>query len=262
MCAAVIRGGRSKEIERGVKAHQAKGGAVMLLTLTLRHRRGDDLAAMLGYLADSWRAVTAHKGWKTRTRALGYVGYIKALEVTVGDNGWHPHLHFLLLTERLPDDEERVDLVDWLAQQWAMEVSKRGGRMPSKERGVDLRVAEGGTVVAKYVAKVQEKDGSRWSVAAEVSRGDVKEGRQGSRTPFELLDSPNGHTADRELWLQYVKATKGRNAIVWSRGLKSALGVNEKTDEEILDDTEKAPRVVRVSADAWRAVRDLSLIHI
>lgn len=43
------------------------------------------------------------------------------------------------------------------------------------------------------------------------------------------------------LFMEYVNAIKGSRQLVWSRGLKAAVGVDDKTDEEIAQ--EEATRV-------------------
>jgi hypothetical protein len=83
-----------------------------------------------------------------------------------------------------------------------------------------------------------------------LARSDVKSARSGGVVPFELLDEdgsgemPAGQR--RRLWLEYVAGTKGRRAITWSRGLKDALGVNERTDEQIVEDVETMGETVAV----------------
>jgi hypothetical protein len=77
--------------------HKAKGGEVLLLTLTNKHDRRDDLGALLDGQARAlkrfMRGTKAAKAWFDR---LGSIGTIRAMEVTHGDaNGWHPHYHVL-----------------------------------------------------------------------------------------------------------------------------------------------------------------------
>ena len=83
-------------------------------------------------------------------------------------------------------------------------------------------------------------------------------------TPFELLDEPRdeyGLVDGRELgrraslWREFYRATKGRRAITWSRGLKALCDIEERTDEEIIEETESAPSVWVTSADEYRRVR-------
>lgn len=167
------------------------------------------------------------RSWRSLVERYGITGVIRALEVTHGVNGWHPHIHALLLTTGPVDvDALQADLFDL----WSTVTQAMGGRRISRRHGVDVRQAGAGA--ADYVAKVQEHD----RVGNELARIDLKSGRNGSRVPFELLDDPDG----RPLWIEYVETTRGRRAITWSHGLKDRLGVSDRTDDEVIADTETA----------------------
>ena len=105
------------------------------------------------------------------------------------------------------------------------------------EVAVDVR---GGSAAANYI--------SGWSIESEVSGGAWKHGKNGSSAPFDLLlqfSSPDGSRSERaeagRRFLDFAtavsKITDGRvstvRQLVWSRGLKQAFGVDDKTDEEI-----------------------------
>jgi hypothetical protein len=80
----------------------AEGRDVWLLTVTVRN--GEDLAERFGHLRDSWKRWTqqrrnARKGLSQS--ALGDLeGAVYSYEFTNRGNGWHPHLHALVLTEK------------------------------------------------------------------------------------------------------------------------------------------------------------------
>jgi hypothetical protein len=254
-CSAVIRAERAREIEQAVQAHQAAGGSVLFATLTLRHKRGDALGVLVDGLLGSWRKVLSGAAWKSTKARYGITGYIRSTEVTYGANGWHPHIHALVLTDGPLTDEQVETFGDEVHGRWARYAMAATGRMPSRDRGVDVqRVDQDGRVLAAYLGKVQD-EGHRvrrqgWGVGAELARSDVKSARSGGVVPFELLDEdgsgemPAGQR--RRLWLEYVAGTKGRRAITWSRGLKDALGVNERTDEQIVEDVETMGETVAV----------------
>lgn len=88
-------------------------------------------------------------------------------------------------------------------------------------------------------------------MASELVRSDVKTTRiVGNRTPFELLDATD--ETSRALWCEYVEATRGRRAITWSRHLRDKLGMDaERTDEEIIEDTEPAPLLVGIPREVY-----------
>lgn len=93
LCASRILTVRAQEVTDAVKAH---GHArVALVTLTIRHARGESLYALRRLLTDSYAAMKSGRAGGDLKRDLRYVGDIRAAEVTYGQNGWHPHLHAL-----------------------------------------------------------------------------------------------------------------------------------------------------------------------
>jgi len=48
-------------------------------------------------IRNAWRRTTTGRAGKDFRKLLGIKGTIRALEVTHGQNGFHPHLHVLLL---------------------------------------------------------------------------------------------------------------------------------------------------------------------
>lgn len=260
-CAAVIRAGRAAEIEQAVKAHQKTAGEVLFFTGTVRHHRGDELGTTLDAVLVGWKKMLQSRGWARLKKMYGLSGYVRAIEVTHGQNSWHPHAHALLfLDERVPA-EAWDELRELLFGLWSDSVVKAGAKRPT-EKGLDLRRLDGdGRVLSAYLAKVQDekkgRTGKGWGVGAEMSRSDVKSGRGGSISPFELLDDDcAGYSEDERsrLWREYYQATKGRRAITWSRGLKKRYDVGEKTDEQIQDEAESTVLVWQTSADSYREV--------
>lgn len=254
VCAAVIRSHRADEIGRAWQANVETGGSGLFVTLTLRHQDGDDLAAMLDHLLGAWRKVQTWRAWRGSKTGPGWRdrldvrGIIRATEVTHGRNGWHPHSHLLVVTGHEPSETEREAFRAWLSAAWQKAVTAAGGRLPSDERGVDVRLvtSEG---VTSYLTKMQDEKST--GVARELARGDLKHGRGSSRLPFELLDGMRA--ADRGLWLEYVRATHGRRAFSWTRGLRELLLPDEEeaSDEEVIEDSDAAPQVVTIDGEAW-----------
>lgn len=262
VCASVIRAERAREITQAVEAHQAQGGSVIFVTLTLRHKIADPLAVTLDTALEGWRVITGHRQWRGVSgmkRRYSISGYVRATEVTHGEHhGWHPHLHSLLFTDRALSDVEVRVLGDELHGLWSAYAQRRTGRTPSRDRGIDAqRVDEDGRVLAQYLGKVQ--DGTRWTASAEMARSDVKTGRGQHLAPFQLLDDDQAGRlpapARRRLWAEYVATTKGRRAITWSRGLKARYGIGDRSDDEILDDVEAAPAVWIVHRGAYDHAR-------
>lgn len=245
VCSAVIRGRRAAEIQHAVDEHRKTGGAVVMVTLTLRHKVGDPLQVGLDASLKGWHRLTKGRQWRRIRARLGLVGAIRALEVTVGRNGWHPHAHALLFLSAELQLDQVAELEDELADLWPPIVTKLGARTPDRKHGVKVTAVGS---AADYLAKVQEHD----RAGLELARGDLKNGRAGSLMPFELLDRRYG----RALWLEYVAATHGRRAITWSQGLKARYGVDELTDVELIEDTEADELVMLLEASTYDEIRN------
>jgi hypothetical protein len=191
--------------------------------------------------------------WERRKARLGYVGSIRAVEVTYGWSGWHPHCHAVLLFEKPLSEKEIVDLESWLYGRWSSVVEGRGFGSITRAHGVDVRAVsrEG---LGEYLTKVE----GGWSAGAEVARGHLKRGGQGV-TPFEILAklTETGEVRWLRLWQEYEAATFGKRAVVWSKGLRARLLplMPERSDEELAAAEGADRALVRflVAAGLWRA---------
>lgn len=89
-----------------------------------------------------------------------------------------------------------------------------------------------------------------------MARADLKQGRAGGRTPFEVLDDFRwtGDTDDLIVWREYERATKGRQAITWSKGLRQLLTAADRTDEEIAVEEIGGEDLAVIHGDDWRHI--------
>jgi hypothetical protein len=208
--------------------------------LTVAHDQADKLAFLRLVEAEGWHKITSGAPYQRLKKRLGIVGTVTTTEVTHGYNGFHPHQHNLVFHER------RWDVDDWVAfrlhayPRWRDACLARGLREPDRIHGLDIQMNCDTTQVGSYLAKLQEGD---WSVADEVTRGDVKTGRSGHRTPFEILRAyyDTGELDEWLLWSEYAVAIRGKPVCRWSCGLRALVfgpaAEPEKTDEELaLDD--------------------------
>ncbi len=252
VCAAHIMQARAEDITTGAGRHRESAGALGMLTLTLRHKRTDTLAQLLGGLLDSWRRVINGEPWKRACAKFGVVGFVRSTEITYGAaNGWHPHLHVLMVYGQPISDEQREEFEFWIYERWAGFVEKYGLGIPTRKRGALLQAIDADG--ADYGFKLQER-----TLGWEMARGDLKRGRADRYLPFELLwAAGNGEVAAVELWHEYEQATQGRRASHWSKGLRELwrLG-DERADEEITadDHTTGATLVGLVEEEDWAAV--------
>jgi hypothetical protein len=247
VCSAAIRQGRANELERVAVAHLDAGGGLAFLTLTLPHGRQDALADLLGGLQGAWRRLQQKSGYRVRREALG-LGAVRAVEITHGRNGWHPHLHLLLFADAPLTSDALADLAGYLSGAWGDAVVAEGLARPN-EHGCRLQVVEagGGGALAQYLSKVQDGYGSTWSVGTEMARGDLKRGRRsGVRTPFDLLEpAAGGNRRDFALWREYEAATWRRACLTGLAPLARKYAVDLVDDDaELLEPEGQAVAVL------------------
>jgi hypothetical protein len=256
VCSPKIRQGRASEIERGVDRWISEdGGGAVFVTATLPHDAVDRLSDLYDGLAKGLRGMWSGSAWMSDRERFGIVGVIRTVEVTRGPSGWHPHVHALLLTARPLGARDVVRLRMRLRTRWAQSIERAGFRRPQGRLGLDTRRVYDVAGLAAYTAKL-DGDVSTLGVALELTRHDLKAGRRESRTPWEILDALRqwGDVAELTLWQEYEQASHGKRSIVWSRGLKDRLGVNERTDDEIAEVQPIGEVVAVLSHAEWRMV--------
>jgi hypothetical protein len=229
ICAPVVRERRAKEIDQALGTHLAGGGGALFVTLTVGHHLGDGLAPRLALMSEAFHDLLSGAPWKRRAARLGYIGLVRALEVTWGEvNGWHPHPHAVLLFDRPLTADEVADITQWSHGRWAAVVERKGfGRING--HGVDVRPVVDAGCLATYVTKVE----GGWGVGLELARADLKVGkRPGSFNPVGILRAAveTGEVRMLDLWREYEAATFGKKAIVSTPGLLKRLGVDQVDD--------------------------------
>ena len=217
VCTAKISERRRLDLLAALDSAKRQGLQVLLLTLTVPHYATTDVFHLLGMV----RYLT-ERFWSGRSRASlevpGYVGQVRALEVTQGDNGWHPHLHILLFTS-----EPALPAYEALYARWTALVQDSGLGTPNRH-ALSL---QDGTYAAQYAGK--------WGLAEELTKAHTKQARAGGRTPWAILaDYYGGDSCSGKLFREYARALKGYRQLFFSRNLRELLELGlEKTDEEL-----------------------------
>ncbi len=100
-----------------------------------------------------------------------------------------------------------------------------------------------------------------------MTRGDLKTGRTGSRTPFQILADyyQTGDARDRDLWREYGAVTRSLAAVRWSRGLRSSRarvgGRAVQTDAELAAEDVGGKIVAVIATAPWIRIRLAGLDH-
>jgi hypothetical protein len=228
-CAAQITEKRRLELQAATERWSTvHSGSMLLLTLTNSHNSSHSLN-MLKH--GQKKAMSYFFGDREGKRLFGLLGrkhHIKNYEVTYGLNGWHPHHHILLFIDSNLSPTELQFIRDQLAAHWINCCLKSGLPAPSMQNGLDLR---DGAYATQYVSK--------WGIEHEMTKGHVKRGKQGGLTPFDLLRLSVDDPKYGKLFQEFALAFKGSRQLVWSRGLKALLLIEDKHDEDLAQETEK-----------------------
>lgn len=249
VCSAIIRSRRAEEVRKAVEAHGVD--RTMMLSLTVRHGLGHQLKTVRKGVAGSYRRLTRGAPWKRFRREYGLTGVIRGLDLTHGPaNGWHPHIHALLLFDARLLELQMREARHWIAERWAACVARELGEehRPDLEHGTDLRPCHN----AEYLAKLGLEL---------TSPGRSKRGKGNQRTPmqvaYDLADRQDPR--DIELWRDYCDAMFRAKMLTWSTDLRGRLGLGEEaTDEELIEEREptRGGRTADQSRE-WDALRDV-----
>ncbi len=331
VCSAKIRQRRAVEIQHAVTASLGRARGVLFVTLTARHGRGDDVAALLDAVIRAWGRTTSGLAWHgceegctvehegpcvggcrdcpagcevshlrpcdgsrhgdgvacggrhreagscvrgsapcdVSHRGLGLcepgdvslfgiIGAVRSIEVTYGHaNGFHPHVHALVVTERplgveLVAEFERRLFARWSAALGAVDESW----VPDRAHGIKVLPVTVGHGIGQYLAGATDGKESLL-VGLEMTRHDLKEGRHGDRfTPYQILDAAgDGEAWAVRAWQSYVRATLGRQCMTWSGDLRAEVGLgHEATDEELVAEDQGGAEVLSIPVPTWREV--------
>ena len=181
--------------------------------------------------AFSW--ILNGRPWRRIKAELGIVGTIRVIEVTCGCNGWHPHVHAIFVIEGDHAQEAATALGRYAFGRWVDWLTGAGYPAPTWQRGIDVQVISSGEAAGRYLAKLQ--DGR--SLGNELARWDLKSGKNGHRTYFQLVRDYRLHGRDADLALlqEHQRATKSRRRIVFSpkpRALMAATVPRGKDPDE------------------------------
>jgi hypothetical protein len=173
-----------------------------MLTVTLRHDAGLPLRALRKLVMSAYRRArqrgTVQRIFKAKVR-----GTIRAVEVTHGSNGWHPHLHILILTDEWT-------LADTLALELAYEAAIE---KEANAAGVSFaRVAPKRNVAMRWSsARATDKEMTRCEYMAKL--GWELSGAGKGDPQFALAERATREERAACLWREYVASMKGVRAI-------------------------------------------------
>ena len=252
VCASRIQERRRPEVQQAIDWAKGQGYQVVMVTFTFPHKSWQSLGDLLARQADAFKRLRKGRPWDTMKADRGFKGLIRSLEVTHGANGWHPHTHELWFLKGSSEGLQSL-----LAGLWVKACAKAGLIAVNDEKLVEAFMEHGVDVkvdvdCGDYLAK--QDDSRRWGFAEELSKATSKAGRAKGVHPHHFL--VRKAPGDRERYIEYVQAMKGRRQLFWSNGLKSQVGIDEVSDEVLADESQEAAEVLgRMTTEDWGVVR-------
>lgn len=263
VCAAKITENRRQELQQAINACAKRGGEVYLMSLTFPHQINQALAANLDLFSKALKKFKNCRDYKRIMKTIGAIGSIRALEVTHGGNGWHPHTHDLIFANK-----DQLDLLKQLEMVW-IETLIKVGIADRTQLNDMLRAAfdvQNGDYAADYVAKFGHEPAEKsktltnehWGASSEMTKSYAKVGKRlGGRTPFTLLaDYIEGDKESGELFTEFGLHFKGKRQLFWSPKLRKELALSEeKSDGQIAEEPIADRELVAIlDHEQWKLV--------
>jgi hypothetical protein len=247
VCAAKISERRRNELKTAVARAKQEGYQVLLLTQTIPHYSNQRLKPLMAKFALARTKQRQRYSWLNLADSINLAGTLRSLETTYGQNGFHIHTHELLFIRPGAGKINIPLLMLDILSTWQRACKSAGLPTPSIEHGVDLR---DGSYADQYVNK--------WGLEEEMTKSHVKQGRENSLTPWDFLRIvlETGDCEYADLFREYAKAFKGKRQLVWSRGLRDLLGLDDElTDLELATKEEDHAEILAsLTLDQWRFI--------
>jgi len=230
---------RARQIESALRQHVDAGGSALLATYTVPHARDESLPVVLARLSDTWRRYAMHV-WRD---VLGryYVGAVRALEVTHGVNGWHPHYHALVYIS--PGLPYLTPVTVALAERWS-EVAGADWRADVRQVARD-----GVAAVARYLT-TDGVAGAAFETASPAAK--IPSGRSYTQLLYDYARYRS--SVDAALVYEYAAALHAAHHLTISPRLRKlydftdpASGWDEIADEDVL---------ALLNSDEWLSILD------
>jgi hypothetical protein len=240
VCSRKIAAKRAVEVGHVVAAAVSEGLTVVLLTKTLSHHAGQPLAVTWDAVRDCWDSIIKNKWYREAKTAIGLIGTIRNAEVTHGVNGFHPHMHALLIMRGDVTNAELANFIAGIDQRWASKAVSLGLALPLAV-GQDYRriTPEEIGEVADYMSKGHKDtplDPGKLGLELTFTQSKKARSAHATRSMWEVLENAveRGEQADVKTWQEFERVSKGRRSLVWSRGLRERFNLGkELSDEEI-----------------------------
>ncbi len=246
VCSATILVHRALEIGAVLAQAVAQGHVLGFVTFTMRHRLHEPLVALWDAAGAAWKRSTGGKGWVAVQGAYGVVGWVRVWEVTDGRNGWHVHVHFVVVLAPGSTAADLDAVAGGMYSRWSAGLVAAGREAP-RLQGQEWHLATGDAAssdLADYLFKVAgQAHGQDQGAAFGLELTHTHSGRARSdlatKPVWSILERlvQTGEADAMRRWHEWEAGSKGRRQVGWSKDLRARFAPTlvEATDDEVVD---------------------------
>lgn len=260
ICATKVQERRRQEIAHAFDwAYNTAGLQPVMVTLTFPHKAWHNLEDLVLQQRQALKLLRYGMPWRKLVNAIDYQGLIRALEITRGAHGWHPHTHEIWFVGK---HVKARDLKKEVLKQWLSACTRAGLVDASSAKTVRAFMkravhVKGWCKDSDYLAKAA--DDKNWGIDREIAQGATKVGKLKGLHPFQLLaQAAEGDRRAGHLFVEFVTTMRKTlsRPLFWSPCLKARVGLAERTDEQLAtEQREKADVLGLLARGDWERVR-------
>lgn len=254
VCASKISNKRAEEIYHALMYYKSvQKRRLLMITYTIPHYISERLDKNIEALNSCFNSVMTSRSvreilGKTKTP------YVKALEVTYGKNGFHPHNHTVYCIDQSVNIQELETEIRKIYLHFLQRFGKIGNDHAIKFDLWDEKIE----TLKDYLFKT--------TIHQELTRLQNKSAKKDSFTPFELIDLVNGVDLGKdvsfindpeEVFLQYARQIKKFRIIQASQNFYKNAKVEEATDQEAVTDDQVDQEILQLQTKLyWHIVKN------
>lgn len=263
VCAGRILVHRALEIGAVLGRAIEQGYSLAFVTLTMQHRITQPLDLLWAAGQKGWQRSISGKYW-TKVQHL-VEGWVRVWEVTYGANGWHLHVHCVMVLAPGAGADELEQVAGGMFDRWSRGLVAAGLDAP-RRIGQDWHIVTGANASEKlgeYLSKLADPAPAPDSAALGLELTHSMPGRSAkslaTRPTWALLDElvATGDADSLDRWHEWERVSKGKRQVGWSKGLRErfAPDVEVLTDDDVVQQEVGTDHddIVRWSGEQWRA---------
>jgi hypothetical protein len=227
VCSARIAKGRGEWLSKVFEQAVERGETISMLTLTVRHKKGDDLRTLLQAMEASYRNLQGTHAFK-QLRSKYNAKFVRVTEVTYGKNGFHPHFHIAIIhSQGVNFNLYRSELTDI----WCKWIVNNGLLAPLAKNALNIVENATNEQRAWYLTK------SNGLSSLEVTNGRYKVAKGENMSIWGVHSlAVAGDYKSGKVWRAYEGGIYKKRIFVVSRGMSEEYGVYMKSEGEMSAD--------------------------